>query len=358
MKFTVLILILFMFSSIYGQRDGETLNLLKDILHNDDVIITGNECVGSDCVDGENFMSDSQKFKENSIRIHFEDTSVTPGFPSNDWRFIVNDNYNGGEDFFALQDVTSGNTAFRINAGTPHNTFYINSSGNLGLGTDIPVVEIHSKEGDTPTLRLEQDATSGWTPQTWDVAGNDANFFIRDVTNASSLPFRIKPGAPDNSLFIDPSGNIGLGTDLPTAKLHVNGDIGKTGSIIGVSDARLKNIQSPILNASSILMMLEGRVFEYKSQEFESLNLPTGKQYGLVAQEVEKVIPELVVEEFIYHSENGKIEKLKGVKYEQLIPILINSLKEQQNQIQTLEQENEAMLKRLEKIEKLLTGEE
>jgi hypothetical protein len=68
-------------------------------------------------------------------------------------------------------------------------------------------------------VRLDQDGSFGFTPQVWDVAGNEANFFIRDVTGGSRLPFRIRPGAPSNSLFVNGLGNIGLGTDSPTAKL-------------------------------------------------------------------------------------------------------------------------------------------
>ena len=63
---------------------------------------------------------------------------------------------------------------------------------------------------------LEQDGSSGFTPQTWDVAGNEANFFIRDATSGSTLPFRIRPGgAPTNSLVIDGDGDIGVGTLSP-----------------------------------------------------------------------------------------------------------------------------------------------
>ena len=82
-------------------------------------------------------------------------------------------------------------------------------------------VEIHTVDGDTPTLRLQQDGSSGFAPQTWDVAGNETNFFIRDVTNGSKLPFRIKPGAPDNQIYIDNDSQIGMGTNNPEASLHL-----------------------------------------------------------------------------------------------------------------------------------------
>jgi hypothetical protein len=63
---------------------------------------------------------------------------------------------------------------------------------------------------------LEQNGSSGFTPQTWDLAGNEANFFIRDVTNGSKLPFRIRPNTPGDALYLqvtevvinDGSGNL------------------------------------------------------------------------------------------------------------------------------------------------------
>ena len=81
--------------------------------------------------------------------------------------------------------------------------------------------------GNTPTMKLEQTGASGFTPQTWDVAGNEANFFVRDNTNGSTLPFRIQPNAPTNALVVEgTTGDIGLGTNAPTAPLHIQaGDI-------------------------------------------------------------------------------------------------------------------------------------
>ena len=53
------------------------------------------------------------------------------------------------------------------------------------------------------------------------MAGNEANFFIRDATNGSTLPFRIFPGAPSNSLTVENTGDVGIGTTNPKSMLHV-----------------------------------------------------------------------------------------------------------------------------------------
>ena len=98
---------------------------------------------------------------------------------------------------------------------------FLDDGGRLGLGTSTPVVDLHVVTGNTPTLRLEQDGSSGFTPQTWDVAGNETNFFIRDASNGSTLPFRIRPGAPTSAIDIAASGNVGFGDSSADTNLDV-----------------------------------------------------------------------------------------------------------------------------------------
>lgn len=179
-----------------------------------DVVVQGSLCVGVDCPSNPSFGFDTIRLAENNLRIKFEDTSNSGSFPTNDWEITINDSSNGGANYFGITDVSAGNRPVTVSAGSGANALYISSNGgNVGLGTASPVVELHVTDGDSPTMRLEQNGSNGWTPQTWDVAGNETNFFVRDVTNGSRLPFKIKPGAPDNSLFIAANGGIALGSN-------------------------------------------------------------------------------------------------------------------------------------------------
>ncbi len=195
-----------------------------DIVHCDDVIINcGSLCVGFDCVNGETFGFDTIRMKENNVRLHFLDTSTTASFPQNDWRLIANDSANGGANYLGIEDSTAGRIPFRVEAGAPSHSLYVDDGGRIGFGTATPVVDLHVVSGNTPTLRLEQDGSSGFTPQTWDVAGNETNFFVRDATSGSTLPFRIRPGgAPTSSLDIQGDGDIGIGTSSPDAASDVH----------------------------------------------------------------------------------------------------------------------------------------
>jgi len=205
--------------SISTNQEG--LSSTFDQVIADDLIVQMSACIGNDCVNNENFGFDTLRLKENNLRIHFDDTSNSGSFPYNDWRITINDSANGGASYFRVDDATNNKSPFTIEANAGTNTLYVDSTSRVGIGTSTPVVKLHVTHGDTPALRLEQNNSLGWTPQTWDVAGNETNFFIRDVTHSSHLPFRIKPSAPENSLFIAADGSVGLGTEAPDYPFEV-----------------------------------------------------------------------------------------------------------------------------------------
>jgi len=189
----------------------------------DDVIIQGSLCVGLDCVNNENFGFDTIRLKENNTRIKFDDTSTASGFPANDWQLTANDSASGGANKFSIEDVTGAKIPFTIRAGAATDSIFVASNGKVGFRTSTPVLDLHVNTSDTPGLRLEQNSSGGFSAQTWDIAGNEANFFVRDVTGGSRLPFRIRPGAPTSSVDISAAGNVGLGTSSPQSRLQVQG---------------------------------------------------------------------------------------------------------------------------------------
>lgn len=102
---------------------------------------------------------------------------------------------------------------------------------------------MHVKDGDTPALRLEQD-NSSFPAQTWDVGGNEVNFFVRDVTNSNALTFRIAAGAPANSIYVSETGNVGVGFTTPSEKLAVNGNLSFPSSNSPILVASEFNVES------------------------------------------------------------------------------------------------------------------
>jgi hypothetical protein len=229
--------------------------VVNDNVIPDDLIVQGSACVGLDCVNNESFGFDTIRLKENNTRIKFDDTSSSAGFPANDWQLTANDSASGGSSKFSIEDITGSKVPFTVTAGASTNSIFVDSTGRVGFRTSTPVLDLHVATSNTPAIRLEQNNSGGFTAQTWDIAGNEANFFVRDVTGGSRLPFRIRPGAPTSSIDISASGKVGIGTASPSNTLHVTQSDGTTKQLIketsGTTTARelleLNNNGAPIM---------------------------------------------------------------------------------------------------------------
>ena len=204
--------------------------ITKDQVVSDDNIVQGSLCAGLDCVNNESFSFDTLRLKENNLRLKFEDTSTAP-FPNNHWQLIANDSANGGANYFGIDDVTANRPIVRWLAGAPANSLALSPQGRVGVRTAVPILDVHVLSSDTPALRQEQNNTSGFTAQTWDIGGNEVNFFVRDLTAGSLLPLRIRPGAPHSSVDMAINGNVGLGTPRPAASLTLRRSNG-TGTLL------------------------------------------------------------------------------------------------------------------------------
>ena len=127
------------------------------------------------------------------------------------------------------------------------------------------------------------------------------------------------------------------------------GDLVYTGTLNGVSDERFKENVQPFRNALSKIKLMDVHTFNFiQMEEEKQLVLPEGKQIGLIAQELEEILPELVVDNVHSYDKNGGIEgaekdmekiEYKGINYIGLIPVLIEAMKEQQQQIEELQQQ-------------------
>ena len=135
-------------------------------------------------------------------------------------------------------------------------------------------------------------------------------------------------------MALNENGHLGIGELNPNVALDVIGDIQYTGTIVDVSDRRLKENLLPVSTVSSQLLQLQA--YSYNMIDNEDKR----REYGLIAQEVQQVFPELVS---VVDPEQGHL----GVSYIQLVPLLLEGFKEQQLRIKTLEE-------RLAKMEALL----
>lgn len=143
------------------------------------------------------------------------------------------------------------------------------------------------------------------------------------------------------------------GTDTsPSYTLNVNGTTNSSGGYFNVSDARWKKDLVPLINTLPLLAQINGYRFNWRNDEFPEMNFENGTQIGIIAQEVEKVFPELVRTD-----KNG----YKAVSYEKLSVLLLQGMKEQQQQIESVGKENlqlraelQSLKERMAQIEALL----
>ena len=134
------------------------------------------------------------------------------------------------------------------------------------------------------------------------------------------------------------------------------GNVNISGNYYSSSDAKLKQDIKPIQSMIGKIMELKPSSYQYRTEEYR-MNLPKGNQFGLIAQEIQKVFPELVavqVKPASFDKEsNEKLSdevKYLGINYTGLIPIIISGVQEQQQRIKMLEEENEQLKKDIAQI--------
>lgn len=115
-----------------------------------------------------------------------------------------------------------------------------------------------------------------------------------------------------------------------------------TASAQKINEQELKVNVGKISNSTQHLKNLEPVTFKYDVNKYKHLKLPAGEQYGFLASNVQPEFPAMVYEASkVYESgkNNSKVAKYNEVQTENLIPVLVAAIKEQQAEIELLKQE-------------------
>ncbi|MEA3392771.1 MAG: tail fiber domain-containing protein, partial [Candidatus Marinimicrobia bacterium] len=150
---------------------------------------------------------------------------------------------------------------------------------------------------------------------------NGIGLYIGDI-NATNQYAIYQSGASDTNYF---AGRMGIGTLDPAYKLHVNGTAYATGAAGALSDERHKNNITTINNGLETILNLNPVSFNWIDPIDSGME---GTQLGFIAQEVETVVPSIVLTQ-----ENE--EMTKGLKYTEFIPLAIKGIQEQNELITT-----------------------
>ncbi len=227
----------------------------------------------------------------------------------------------------AEKPLSSGNL-FKIN-NYASNKFTVAHNGNVGIGVE------------TPGKTLDVDGTVRAT-----------SYLIGNSIIGSSTDSYWSNGTSDGTIHYT-GGKVGIGTSAPEAALDIKGDVkieqnlSVTGNVTAAnfpssSDIRYKKNISPITTPLEKIKALTGVTYEWKQSDFPDRNFSERTQIGVVAQELEKVFPELV------HTDS---EGYKAVSYDKLSAVLIEAVKEQQLIIEAQDQRLKKQEMRLKRIE-------
>lgn len=236
----------------------------------------------------------------------------------------------------------------------------INNEGNVGIGTSNPSFYQHggtckvlelSNAGSTINSQAQYVVSTGSVAANSSIGGLTAALpnvlspnkgvgyasFTTGPNSTEDKPtsqyYIATRGVVDvnwvNRFIVTESGNVGIGTDAPSEKLEVCGSIKASQSITAnetcsSSDKRFKTNIETIPDALNKIDSLRGVTYDWNRKDFPERNFSEGKQIGLIAQEVEKVLPELV------HTDS---DGYKSLSYDKITAVLVEAVKDQKKTI-------------------------
>jgi hypothetical protein len=208
------------------------------------------------------------------------------------------------------------------------------ANGNVGINTTAPSAKLHintaTVTGFPVAIQLNNPVGFGTintgSQIAWSQSDQQQGAILvgqQDInTSAFSWMgfYTNNAGNVSEAMRIFSNGNTAIGTSTNAGyKFYVSGTIYATGNITANSDLTLKKNLTIIDNPTDKLMQLNGYAYQWKSDD--------SHQYGVIAQEVEKILP--------YAVSTGN-DGIKGVSYNQIIPVLIEAVKEQKKELEEL----------------------
>lgn len=210
-------------------------------------------------------------------------------------------------------DITSTTPLFIIGngntSGARANAMVVLKNGNVGIGSNAPSANLVLNDASSTTLQLQAAGIEKGFVQ---LSGDNLRLGTYAANATGNVTFRLNGS---DRFIILPNGNATL-----------------TGTLTQNSDERFKQDIKPIDDALDKVKQLNGYEYHWKPE----LQRDSALQIGLLAQNVEKVLPQLVATDK---------EGTKSVAYQNMIPVLIEAIKKQQQQIQLLEAKMKGMEK-------------
>jgi hypothetical protein len=193
----------------------------------------------------------------------------------------------------------------------------IRNDGDVGIGTHEPAARFHVKSGDSFEEMIIEETRTGGAVQL-ELKNTTRGWIVESDADPDHFRILSEAGGPTRFSIRGSSGYVGINTDTPSERLHVNGNV-LANAHLTPSSERWKDNITPIEGALEKVLRLQGVSFDWTSDGRHDL--------GLIAEEVGEVLPEVVA----YDGANAS-----SVDYARLVAILIEAVKEQQQQIDEL----------------------
>ena len=212
----------------------------------------------------------------------------------------------------------------------------VNSSGDVGIGISSPSSKLYVFDDGLAEVRLR--ASSNNISRFWAI--NSLLAYGLGVDGSGYGHIYINVNGPTSLMTFHLNGNIGIGR-TPSYKLDVNGNI-RVNTTVYSSDRRLKTNIKMLDGQNEDLFKLEGVSYNFIQTETDAQNTVSSAtdttsnaeadrvHYGFIAQDVQKIFPDLV-----YEDDEG----ILGIDYVSLIPLIVKELKEQQTEIESLKEQ-------------------
>lgn len=204
-----------------------------------------------------------------------------------------------------------------------HVRMVITSAGNVGIGTTSPAQALQVGGANYAAISSSGNLTFGGTG-VYSVASNSYAFNSVSYPlaglyfNLTQAGYQFLNTSGTSVMHVGVGGNVGIGTTSPGYKLEVAGQVAGNAAYVNTSDVRLKKDIEAIPYGLAQVEALRPVSFQWKVQQED---WQKGRKIGLIAQEVEKVVPEAVV---TAKDEIGT----KSIGYGDLVPVLIKAVQE------------------------------
>jgi len=228
---------------------------------------------------------------------------------------VLDINAGGEANTFKVEDLTAGRVVIAGTGGELEDNSALTFSGSTLSGTFSGTLTGN-------VIGNADTATVATTVATADV-----------TTGIHYLTFVATQGTANNSVKTNEGFYVSANNNAGSKNLFVRGDI--TAFAGSGSDDRLKTNKESIDNALDKVLSLNGFTFEWNELGSRIIGVPEGtKSVGISAQEVQEIVPE-VVKEII----TPEGDDFLAVKYEKLVPLLIEAIKELNDKVDDLQQQ-------------------